>query len=69
MAPHLADGIAEKLSGDLDHIIAKESQRTEFIEKRKREIDDILSIYAVNPPDDIWLENIPLNEHPELFKQ
>ena len=53
MAPRLADGIAKKLNGDLDHIIAEEPQPVEFIEKRRKEIDDILSIYATNPPKEL----------------
>ena len=68
MAPRLADGIAKKLSGDLDHIIAEETQKTEFIEKRRKEIDDILSIYATNPPKDIWLENIPPGRTPRIVE-
>jgi hypothetical protein len=68
MAPRLADGIAEKLNADLDQIIAKEPQKAEFIEKRRKEIDDILSIYAVNPPKDIWLENIPPERTPRIVE-
>lgn len=59
MAPRIADGIAKKLSSDLDNAIAKNPQNAEFIEKRRKEIDDIVSTYAVNPPKDIWLKNIP----------
>jgi len=66
MAPRLADGIAKKLSGDLDHIIGKNPQKAELMEKRRREIDDILSIYAVDPPREIWLENIPPERTPRI---
>ncbi len=68
MAPRIANGIAEKLSSDLDHIIAKEPQKAKFIEKRRREIDDILSIFAVNPPKDIWLENMPPERTPRIVE-
>ena len=66
MAPRLADGIAEKLSADLSNLIGNMPEKAEFIEKRKKEIDDILAIYAVDPPKDIWLENIPPERTPRI---
>lgn len=68
MAPRLADGIAKKLNADLNQIISEKPQKTEFIEKRRKEIDDILSIYATNPPKDIWLENIPPERTPRIVE-
>jgi len=68
MAPRLADGIAEKLSADLSNIIDNMPEKTEFIEKRKKEIDDILAVYAVDPPKDIWLENIPPERTPRIVE-
>ena len=38
MAPRLADGIAEKLSADLRDIIVNMPEKTDFIEKRKKEM-------------------------------
>lgn len=68
MAPRIADGIAKKLSSDLDNAIAKNPQNAEFIEKRRKEIDDIVSTYAVNPPKDIWLKNIPPERTPRIVE-
>ena len=68
MAPRLASEIAEKLSSDLDSIIAKELQDAKFIEKRRKEIDEILATYAADPPKDIWLENIPPERTPRIVE-
>lgn len=68
MAPRLADGIAEKLRADMINIIDNMPEKTEFIEKRKKEIDDILAVYAVDPPKDIWLENIPPERTPRIVE-
>jgi hypothetical protein len=68
MAPRLADDIVEELSVELDDIIAKEPAKTEFIEKRRKEINDIAASYAEDPPKDIWLENIPPERTPRVVE-
>ena len=67
-APRIADGISKKLNSDLDNAIAKDHQNAELIEKRRKEIDDIVSTYAANPPKDIWLENIPPERTPRIVE-
>jgi len=68
MAPRLADKIGNRLNGDLDHAIAEGSRDVKFIESRRREIDDILTKYAEDPPDDIWLENMPPERTPRIVR-
>lgn len=68
MAPRLVDGIAKRLNGDLDNLINEEPHNLEFIEKRRKEIDDILAIYATNPPKDIWLDNMPPERTPRIVE-
>ncbi|MCX5846462.1 MAG: DUF4238 domain-containing protein [Deltaproteobacteria bacterium] len=68
MAPRLADGIAKKMSADLGNILDDKPEKAEFLEKRKREIDDILATYAVDPPKEIWLENIPPERTPRIVE-
>jgi hypothetical protein len=68
MAPRLAEGIADKLSADLNDIIAKEPAKAEFIEERRKEINDIAASYAQEPPKDIWLENIPPERTPRIVE-
>jgi len=68
MAPRLVDRIAEKLNADLTDTIVNTPEKAEFIEKRKKEIDDILALYAVDPPKDIWLENLPPERTPRIVE-
>jgi len=68
MAPRLAAGIGEKLNADLENLIANRPEKTELIEKRKKEIDDILDRYSVDPPKDIWLENLPPERTPRIVE-
>ncbi|WAC08087.1 MAG: DUF4238 domain-containing protein [Thermodesulfobacteriota bacterium] len=68
MAPRLADEIGKKLSTDLSYIVEQAPEKTEFIEKRQKEIDDILAIYATDPPKDIWLGNIPPERTPRIVE-
>ena len=68
MAPRLADRIGDRLYGDLDYALAEGSRDAKFIERRRREIDDILTKYVEDPPDDIWLENIPPERTPRIVR-
>lgn len=68
MAPRLAEGISKRLKDDLDSLINEEPHNLELIENRRKEIDDILAIYATNPPKDIWLDNIPPERTPRIVE-
>lgn len=68
MAPRLVERISKRLNSDLDSLIKEEPHNLELIEKRRKEIDDILAIYATNPPKDIWLDNMPPERTPRIVE-
>ena len=40
----------------MSYIVEQTPEKTEFIEKRQKEIDDIFkAVYVTDPPKDIWL--------------
>ncbi len=66
MAPRIADEIGNKLKFDLMDKQVKMPEETNFIDIRRREIDDIISRFSECPPKDIWLKNIPPDRTPNI---
>jgi len=59
MAPSISQKLSEELNRDLDIIASQEPAKATLIERRKTEIKEILDKYAEDPPEKIWLTNIP----------
>lgn len=66
MVPSVAYKLAQEYDRKLDIIASQEPSKTSFVEKRRREIKDILEKYAEDPPTEIWLDNIPPERSPRV---
>jgi hypothetical protein len=66
IAPSSAQKLSEELNRNLDILTSKEPTKAGLIERRRREIKEILDKYAEDPSKEIWLTNIPPERTPRF---
>jgi len=66
MTPRLAHKLSEEFDRDLNVISTQEPAKATFIERRKAEIQEILDRFTEDPPEEIWLDNIPPQRTPRI---
>lgn len=66
-----ATGTAEEVRRKIDKLLkvaaAVQPEKTEFIQKRRAEIGEIIDKYAKEPPKEIWLPNMPAEKSPRVL--
>lgn len=65
-APAVAQKLSAQYNADLDAIASSEPDKAAIIEKRRAEIDEIITKYSEDPPKDIWLDIIPPERSPRV---
>jgi hypothetical protein len=67
-APRIAADLEEALHRKLDEIAEKDPSKKDFTQKRKAEIDEILSKFSQEPPAEIWHKTIPAETTPRIVE-
>jgi hypothetical protein len=67
LAPAVAKEVREKIDGQLRAIALRQPERSDFIERRRSEIQTIVDRYATDPPKALWLRNIPPGKRPRAM--
>jgi len=58
LMPSVAEELAQEINQQLKIVSTEQPEKSEFIQRRKSEIQEILDRFSKEPPKQIWLDNI-----------
>ena len=67
LAPGIAEEVRQKIDILLDAAAREQPDKNEFIQERRAEIGEIIDRYAKDPPNQIWLINMPPEKSPRVL--
>lgn len=67
-APHVSNDVSKQFDEFFNRWIDNQPENAEFIEKQRKEKDDLLAIWAESPPKEMWWQNIPPEKTPKIVE-
>jgi hypothetical protein len=67
LAPRIAERVRQRVDRILNLVAVGQPEKEELIEKRRIEIDAIIDQFEKEPPEGIWLTNIPPEKTPRML--
>lgn len=64
LMPSVAERIEQKINEEFNIVASEQPEKTQFIEKRRAQVSEIVDKYSSEPPKGIWLDNIPPEKTP-----